>query len=145
MSFRARSERLSYNSTAVMRFGDQHEPPQQIPSDECIKYRLLTDIPDDRMSRQRSSIEIMTELLELAMEARRRQFQTDGGVPVSKRELMRSANLNYNQLTNYLNMLERKGFVVQEESSEGLFLEITDTGMEFFEQASDVTEMLNNS
>jgi predicted transcriptional regulator len=95
-------------------------------------------------NRQRSSIEIMTELLEVAMTARRQQFQTDGGVPISKRELMRSANLNYNQLTNYLNTLEQKGFIIRDENEQGLFIEITDTGIEFFEQASKVNNMLNN-
>jgi predicted transcriptional regulator len=86
----------------------------------------------------------MTELLEVAMTARRQQFQTDGGVPISKRELMRSANLNYNQLTNYLNTLEQKGFIIRDENEQGLFIEITDTGIEFFEQASKVNNMLNN-
>jgi predicted transcriptional regulator len=95
-------------------------------------------------NRQRSSIEIMTELLEVAMTARRQQFQTDGGVPISKRELMRSANLNYNQLMNYLNTLEQKGFIIRDENEQGLFIEITDTGIEFFEQASKVNNMLNN-
>lgn len=94
--------------------------------------------------RQRSSIEIMTDLLEVAMEARRQQFQTDGGVPIPKRELMRSANLNYNQLTNYLDTLEQKGFIIREENDKGLFIEITDTGIEFFEQASNITDMLNS-
>jgi len=94
---------------------------------------------------QRSSIEIMTELLEVAMEARRQQFQTDGGVPIPKRQLMRSANLNYNQLTNYLNTLEQKGFIIREENDQGLFIEITDAGVEFFEQARKINDMLNNN
>lgn len=95
------------------------------------------------MSKQRSSIEIMTDLLEVAMEERQRRHQTDGGIPVSKRELMRSANLNYNQLTNYLNTLETKGFIIRNETDQGLFIEITDTGIEFFDQANNVTALLN--
>lgn len=86
----------------------------------------------------------MTDLLEVAMEAKRQQFQTDGGVPIPKRELMRSANLNYNQLTNYLDTLEQKGFIIRKENDKGLFIEITDTGIEFFEQASNITDMLNS-
>jgi predicted transcriptional regulator len=96
------------------------------------------------MRGQRSSIEIMTDLLEVAMEERRGRHQTDGGVPVSKRELMRSANLNYNQLTNYLDTLETKGFIIRNETNQGLFLEITDKGTEFFEQATSVTTLLND-
>ncbi len=78
------------------------------------------------------------------MEARRQQFQTDGGVPIAKRKLMRSANLNYNQLTNYLNTLEKKGFIIREENEQGLFIEITDKGIQFFEQASKLNNMLKN-
>jgi|APHM01.1.fsa_nt_gi Predicted transcriptional regulator len=93
---------------------------------------------------QRSSVEIMTEILSVAVENRRRALQTDGGVPVAKRELMRSANLNYNQLTNYLSRLEQKGFIMAEEADKGLFLEITDEGEEFYTKARDVRDMLNS-
>lgn len=80
---------------------------------------------------RRSGLEVMTDLLYAAREQSRKGLQTDGGVAVNKRQLMRSANINHTQLTDYLDTLDGKGFIRRYEAEDGLHLELTESGEEF--------------
>lgn len=92
---------------------------------------------------RRSAIDIMSTLLRAARRQRRRQLQTDGGVSLNKRELMRTANLNHSQLTSYLDILETKGFVIKHETADGLDIETTEKGEQLLEQTEILSELLS--
>ncbi len=92
---------------------------------------------------RRTLLEVITCVLRAAAEQRRHRLQTDGGFPVKKRDIMRSANVNHGQLTKCLAVLEEKCFVVKHESEDRLHLEITDKSEELLNRAGALTELLN--
>lgn len=91
---------------------------------------------------RRSSLAIMSNLLEAAREQRRRELQTDGGVSMNKRELMRSANINHSQLTSYIDILDSKGFIIKTETDHGLDIEITERGEQLLSQTQTLADLL---
>lgn len=84
----------------------------------------------------------MTSLLKAARQQRRRQLQTDGGVSMNKRKLMRKANVNHSQLTSYLEILDSKGFIIKHETAEGLDIETTEQGEQLLSQTETLSDLL---
>lgn len=96
------------------------------------------------MPRQRrTSLEIVVAVLKGIRQQSRSQVGSDNTVSVHKRQLMRSANLNHNQLTNYLDTLENKQFIILEETGSGLTAEITSTGEQFLNRADTLSTFLD--
>lgn len=84
----------------------------------------------------------MASVLTAAQEQRQGPVQPDGGFPVKKRDIMRSANVNHNQLSNYLDKLESKGFIIRFEREDRLHLEITDSGEQLLDRTEALTDLL---
>ena len=91
---------------------------------------------------RRASIEIMTSVLQAAEQQRYGRLETDGGFAINQRDIMRKANINHSQLSNYLDILEDRRFIIRYERPEGLHLEITEKGERLLERTQALTELL---
>lgn len=91
---------------------------------------------------RRTSLEIMIDLLEGIRQQGYSQVPSTDKISINKRQLMRSANLNYSQLTRYLDTLEEKGFIEIEETDSEASVEITASGEQFLRRANTLSDLL---
>lgn len=92
---------------------------------------------------RRTSFEIMTAVLEGIREQGDASVELDRGVAVNKRQLMRTANINHSQLTDYLDTMERKELVILTEAESKLQIKITATGEQFLQRAKTLSMILD--
>lgn len=84
-----------------------------------------------KLKSNRGKIEIMGDVLNLSTEG------------IRKTRLMFLANLSYEQLFNYLEELQERGFIEQLNETEGTMYKTTNSGRNFLESYRGMIQILN--